>query len=513
MLFIILLALSNLVVVNGDVIQRYLPRPLSSGAFINVSYKCHLNAQEPYHTQQMWFLQGGPGGSGYDVFENITATFLIKDPKGIYCITDYRGVYKSSEITCLGDICNTNSNECKDDFERRYNMSDFYTQNAAEDVIALVNLINDEYHPKNVTLYGVSYGTFWLQKIMQINGSVADRWIFDGVVIQPWMDNGNWYNNGAINIRTLQEYLFNCTKNDICKKYFSIDHYYIFLRVLSSLYSTKSEYDIYLKTRNLQDYFERPRIYKNNFVDVVNEALNIIVTESSGLQSLDARQTCTFNIIVYQIVLSNELIGNPYYYLIDNVNFPFNLKGNIINDINWQVDIVRDYRPIVTSGEVLILGGQLDMQTPIINSYKLYDYFIDHGVNAHVLEAKNFGHGVIGQKTSNGSCGTDLVFAFAHDEDFDFSCLNNTNFKDFDTADYSNFTIVSLDDEQPPGTITSYIKDKQLAVIVTESVLIVILFVVSVVLALYAWIVKRRVSHGPVKMPTNNVPMQEFGSV
>ena len=108
-----------------------------------------------------------------DSLDSFLEGFAHLDPLGYYCTTDYRGVGFSGELRCGNatneDTCDI-SFDCKAEIQLKYNLSDFYTTEAAKDVIALIDLLKQQRPTMDVVVYGVSYGTFWVQRMMQIDG-------------------------------------------------------------------------------------------------------------------------------------------------------------------------------------------------------------------------------------------------------------------------------------------------------------------------------------------------------
>lgn len=413
---------------------KYFQRPLSNGQMINIAYRCYGDVE--IAERQIWLLQGGPGGSS-DALTDFNAILNIWDPLGYYCTTDYRGVALSSELRCS----NLTQNDCQiipaceQEIESRFNLSDFYTQKAAEDVISLIEhhkLIN----PNLTTiLYGVSYGTFWLQKIMQNNGNIADKWIFDGVVLQPWFENGAWqYGSYRVNEKVFK-FLFNCLENETCQKYLDEETVDKFIYLMNfELKEFK-----YLYSNLFYEIFSNPHNTQNHFVDAIN-VVNSIVYNKSFLSTRS--DYCNFNSIVYNIVKANELYSD---YDLDSFLFQLSflpidlMTPDIENSKHWINEVIRDYRPMYTEGEVLILGGEWDIQTVSENSISLHNYFLNQDVNSKVLIASNFGHGVVNFNINSNLCGLIILSRFILGFELNSTCLNHSDFKNFDNAHYLTF--------------------------------------------------------------------------
>lgn len=131
---------------------------------------------------QIWFLQGGPGDTNA-VFAQLF--FLITDrfPEWDFYSPEHRGVGLSVNLNCNDQPLQDPDylRWCIDFLEDNWgdNLKDFSTTNAAFDVIDLIDILREE--GKQVSIYGGSYGTYWIQRILQINPNIADGVILDSV--------------------------------------------------------------------------------------------------------------------------------------------------------------------------------------------------------------------------------------------------------------------------------------------------------------------------------------------
>ena len=103
----------------------------------------------------------------------------------------------------------------------------------------------------------------------------------------------------------------------------------------------------------------------------------------------------------------------------------------------WIQDTVRDERPLYTSGQVLVLAGDRDVQTDMINSEVLHMNFQSLGVASISLVAVNTGHGALFHKAPDDRfCGYKLLINFIHDQPLQTACLATSTFTNFATATY-----------------------------------------------------------------------------
>jgi len=488
--------------------EDYLTKNLSNNKTIDIYYICYYNPNRVNYNTLAILLQGGPGGSSDGVLVELIEEFNSIDSESIFCTTDYRGVGRSSELRCSDQTqyeCDSYPN-CQDEISQRFNLDDFYTNEAAKDVIDIVLKLKSVFNIQQVSLYGVSYGTFWLQKIMQINNSIAQNWIFDGVVLQPWFEYGGWFGNAIEKNNLVIDFINTCINHTKCRKYLTIDDLnhigeYIMqdtpLNQLKQFISNKI-YQIFANPMSMDNH----QIYLIKFLlDLRNELY------SNSL--LQKRSFCEDNHIVYMTVKANELYNDNYYdyFNIANDLFYDSITDDIYGTVPWINEIVRDYRPINTSGNVLVLGGYLDIQTPHQNSDRLHEYFIANKVNSKVLKAR-YGHAVILLNYHSNKCGLDICHEFLTTGNIiDATCLDHSDLITFDTADYSEFHRF-VPPEESQLIITEEIDPAKVAMIV-----IIVLLICVVVMLIIAFRMKERiVNRFWIKARANEIQLNQINN-
>jgi pimeloyl-ACP methyl ester carboxylesterase len=480
---------------DAPVVNGYLPRPLSNGDTINVYYWC-VGVLENAE-RQVWLLQGGPGGSSYLLHGDLVVLYTL-DPNGYYCTSDYRGVGCSDQLLCSNqtqDGCNFPNTGCIQEIQLRYNFSDFYTGEAAHDVIALIEMNQITNPSAEVIIYGVSYGTFWVQRIMQLSNNIADKWIFDGVVLQPWFQNGGWQ-YGIIEItEALKRFFDDCFNDVICQLHFSEEKYYDWYNVMISNSEMKE-----LFNDKIYELFSNPNTPStpNNFIELINIINQFLTAYSTGqLTYKRSVPICDSDYIVYLIVKANEL----YADYLSNSEFSFLLSrlpySSIGNDIGsttpWIKETIRDYSPIVTSGSVLVLGGQYDMQTVYNNSVQLHEYFLSNGVDSTLLEGNNWGHGVFRFNSSiDQLCGYHILTRFILGYQLQPECLSYSSYINFTTATYfvPPTTTPTPSSTSSNGTIIYFLTPSSSGALIAVSVLLALTW--AGILGFVGYVVYRR---------------------
>jgi pimeloyl-ACP methyl ester carboxylesterase len=138
----------------------------------------------------LWMLQGGPGASGY-VFEGLAEQFATRFPDVDYYMPDHRGTGRSTRLGCPaqeassspGGIFITDAEwpACLAAAQAEYGdqLAAFNTTNAANDLGILMEAAREGTQPQFV--YGVSYGTYWAHRYVQLYPDQADGVVFDSI--------------------------------------------------------------------------------------------------------------------------------------------------------------------------------------------------------------------------------------------------------------------------------------------------------------------------------------------
>lgn len=137
----------------------------------------------------LWMLQGGPGGSGY-VFERMAEAIATKFPDIDFYMPDHRGTGRSEKLTCAGQDASSPSGlaiepsewpACIGEVKAKWgaDLARFDTTNAANDVGLAATKLREE--GQKLAVYGVSYGTYWALRIMQLFPSSFDRVVLDSL--------------------------------------------------------------------------------------------------------------------------------------------------------------------------------------------------------------------------------------------------------------------------------------------------------------------------------------------
>lgn len=142
---------------------------------------------------QVWALPGGPGQSGSDL-EPLVDQLITMDPDRSYYMIDHRGVGRSTRLRCPSSEGETSPNgvglgegeiaDCLDEVLVDWTvdqLAGFSTANAAHDVGQLIDHLR--VGEEEVTLWGGSYGTHWLERYLSLYPEQPSAAVFSAVAL------------------------------------------------------------------------------------------------------------------------------------------------------------------------------------------------------------------------------------------------------------------------------------------------------------------------------------------
>ena len=139
---------------------------------------------------QLWLLEGGPGGSGAD-FDSFMEEMREMDPTLDLYAVDHRGVGRSARLDCPEQeteasdwgisVSPDEAPACRDALVAKWgdDLAEFTSTAAARD---LGELIDRAKQPgQDVFVYGVSYGTYWAHRYLQVKPNQATAVVLDSI--------------------------------------------------------------------------------------------------------------------------------------------------------------------------------------------------------------------------------------------------------------------------------------------------------------------------------------------
>lgn len=139
---------------------------------------------------QLWLLQGGPGASGADLGPLLGRLAALEPGLEVFTL-DHRGVGESTRLGCPAQeaaeseagatITEGEIRDCVAAVQAEWgeDLAGFSSEGAARDVAALLDATRREAIP--AVVYGVSYGTTWAHRLLQIAPDAADGVALDSV--------------------------------------------------------------------------------------------------------------------------------------------------------------------------------------------------------------------------------------------------------------------------------------------------------------------------------------------
>ena len=139
---------------------------------------------------QIWFLEGGPGGSGADL-AGFLDDFSTIDPRWDLYTLDHRGVGRSARLGCPAEeapgseagfyVSDSEWPSCIQTLQDTWgdDLDEFTTSGAARDLGSLIEMTRQP--EQDVFVFGVSYGTYWATRYLQLFPDQASGVILDSI--------------------------------------------------------------------------------------------------------------------------------------------------------------------------------------------------------------------------------------------------------------------------------------------------------------------------------------------
>ncbi|GLD94391.1 hypothetical protein PINS_up003002 [Pythium insidiosum] len=205
----------------GQTIEIFVKRILSSTA-------------DPSKRPNVWFLQGGPGAGSAAMESAMLSLYrVLRGQVNVYTM-DHRGTGRSTKLDCVASQATTSGspfgssispNEvpaCADELKRRYrgNLAGFSITSAAYDLAAFISAFQAR---SETYVYGVSYGTSVVERLMHLQPKDVVGYILDGISTTSGADESvfpyfsDWDTEfGAVGERLLAL----CASDPLCKSKF-----------------------------------------------------------------------------------------------------------------------------------------------------------------------------------------------------------------------------------------------------------------------------------------------------
>ena len=421
---------------------------------------------------QIWFLEGGPGGSGRLLARAMLQLAKYYPDFDFYSL-DHRGVGGSTRFGCEGD------NDFGDDWDKYqscYNeleqtwgddLLQFSTTNAARDLHNVISLNREP--GKKVFIWATSYGTYWLLRYLQLYPQEVDGVIIDSICTPGhcYLDRYDGWND-----MVGKQFLDLCQADPTCQEKMStmaadpaqavelvfdkIDQgslppacQNLFTR--KELRATLAQMVINWSTRILVP----PLIYRLNRCNAADQEVLSFYKQASQAGATD-RSILNSPMLCDLISLSELYGGNTSSeleaflqdaFFSEDVSLRF---AEIYESGLWQLysDPIHEQQLPQTNIPMLMINGTTDPQTPLEIAEKMKNHFT--GPFQHFVTVPYSTHGVLVNSpitippwTYGGqeqTCGSLLFGQFINDPYgvLDTSCLQTVYPVDFDSTTENN---------------------------------------------------------------------------
>ncbi|EGZ05933.1 hypothetical protein PHYSODRAFT_342129 [Phytophthora sojae] len=144
--------------------------------------------RQPDVAPNVWLVQGGP--YYWDSLLDIPMLILYNQLKGeanVYTM-DYRGTGQSTPLKCAAQAKSSSVVDldlelvpaCAKELEEKYgDLAAFSTTSAAMDLTTFISKYGNDF---STTLYGVSYGTIWVERVMHLNPPEVTGYVLDRAI-------------------------------------------------------------------------------------------------------------------------------------------------------------------------------------------------------------------------------------------------------------------------------------------------------------------------------------------
>jgi pimeloyl-ACP methyl ester carboxylesterase len=414
----------------------------NDGQTFSVRAKRKLSSEQA--EAQLWLLAGGPGQSGtWDMPRTMEVLQERYPTLDVYTL-DHRGTGLSGRLGCPDaesfaspsgtSINRAETAECAEYLlaERGHELDAITTTQSAVDVAALIEATREE--GKRVFLSGGSYGTYWVQRYLQIFPDQADGVVLAGIF--PADGTVIWYDEHTNAVA--HQFLDLCGQDDVCSSKLGADPWSRLGSLLDSmaaghctgggitpsLVRTLFAYLLYWSRTNV---VVPAAIYRLERCD--SEDRQAIVNLTSYLfgdgGSFDLE---SYSILLQHHIQLSEMWNHPdfdgvaldsYFDEIDQQAYVAKSLGPFKLELHETWPIYLDQTWDDGWGEssipMLMLQGRLDPATVRREAVRVGEHYT--GEHQHYVEFPTAAHGTLGHTpTVDGrDCGYDLLVAFLED--------------------------------------------------------------------------------------------------
>ena len=459
---------------------------------------------------QIWFLQGGPGGSGSDfasLFEQLVQIY----PGWDFYSLDHRGVGNTARLSCpqetqLESSMDFDVEGCAAHLTETWgeHLDTFNTTHSAHDLGTLIEWLRPE--EGKVFVYGGSYGTYWAERYLQLFPDQADGVIMDSLAMPEncWIDDYDyWFNEVG------KQVLGHCDEDSHCAEHMT-QWGATTLAATEALYAAVDEGQacaipgfpldrptlrVWMAMFTMDPYLRvlmPPALHRlARCAPEDQEVMTNLISNLSQMMGgyLPLAPAYVDQDELYSLVLGEHVIQSEMYRGRTMEEALEVIEGAVVSPDStptiiaihdsgaWPVYPDDGYmqRWAETDVPILMMNGTLDPQTPLEIALPAADKHA--GAHQTFLTFPYAAHGVIMSSTTNAAmmgyglpCGMEVMFDFVDDPtgELDLSCMDDLYPLEFDPhsqmnqmlADYLMGTYDMWDGEsnRSTGAATSYFR-------------------------------------------------------
>jgi pimeloyl-ACP methyl ester carboxylesterase len=402
---------------------------------------------------QVWFLQGGPGGSGLDILQTMGSS--IASTGYDFYVIDHRGVGESTRLSCPDQewwgsdegaaITAEEAIACGAVLEAEWgeHLAAFGTTESAADVAVLAESTRRE--GQAVYLWGGSYGTYIGHRALQVAPETFDGAVLEGVVPPDF----SFHDAALFHESNAQKLLADCAEDASCAARLGADPWAFAVDVIDRVRAGEhcAGLDVVLDIRTtlLFSTYYRPW---NEILPALLYRLDRCSAEDRAAWAVadEVVQGFVGGVVDWPLnwhVKLSELYAPALPSAADldawaedcHVCFP---RGSEVLDVldawptyprdGWDREFA-DYH-----GPLLMLQGELDPASPPEKASQVGEHFT--GEHQHWMLFEHSAHNVRGgaPSTSGWDCGSWIYEQFMDDPtaSLDTSCMGRLEPTDFD---------------------------------------------------------------------------------
>jgi pimeloyl-ACP methyl ester carboxylesterase len=418
--------------------------------------------------RSLWLLQGGPGGTAAGLDEIARGISALVPDLDIYAL-EHRGVGGSTALDCprgAGENTAGAFTACADALTATWDpagLAAFNTTNAAKDLVAAIDATRISSRAvttdaNGVFVYGVSYGTYWAHRYLQVAPAGQAAGVLLDSILPP---KGQYVSGYDAQFDPQAKKLADlCAADATCRTYLGSDpwsrlqtiHEHIAAGRCPNTFDTTNRrvLSVLLESWSGRTYaLAAMARYERCAPEDVLALQNLIkvLGRHAGVGDGVASKPLAYNVLfseLYETPAPSAATMDARYA---SAVFPAGMVELSRGRNEWPLYASDEHVGAwaKTSTPMLMMNGTLDCQTPIESAARMGDAF--RGPHQTFVAIPNANHVVLAQspvRTPNApSCGLQIAASFLHDPlaTPDTSCLADLAPVDFEgnTADAARY--------------------------------------------------------------------------